>query len=70
MNINEPLISHLDDADMQAAPAALLRAALRARELARQTGTPLVIVRDGKLVEELLTEEAISSTRECKDPSL
>ena len=68
--MKEPITSCLDDADMQAAPAALLRAALRARELARQTGTPLVIVRDGELVEELLTEEAISSTRECKDPSL
>ncbi len=67
MNITEPLISHLDDADMQAAPAALLRAALRARELARQTGTPLVIVRDGKLVEAPLTEEATVSNRELKD---
>ena len=70
MDINETLVSRLPDADMQAAPAALLRAALRARELARQTGTPLVIVRDGELVEELLTEEAISSTRGCKDSIL
>ena len=68
--MKEPITSCLDDADMQAAPAALLRAALRARELARQTGTPLVIVRDGELVEELLTEEAISSTRGCKDSIL
>ena len=29
----------------------LLRAARRAREIARQTGTPLVIVRDGVLME-------------------
>jgi len=29
-----------------------LRAAQRAREIARQTGTPLVIVRDGVLVYE------------------
>ena len=70
MDINETLVSRLPDAVMQAAPAALLRAALRARELARQTGTPLVIVRDGELVEELLTDEAIVSTRECKDPIL
>ena len=67
MNMNEPMTSCLDDADMQAAPAALLRAALRARELARQTGTPLVIVRDGELVEESLTEEANISTPELKD---
>ena len=45
-------ISRLPDADMQAAPAALVRAALRAREIARQTGTGVVVVRDGKLVEE------------------
>lgn len=47
-----PLESKLADPDMQAAPKALLRAAKRAREIARQTGTPLVIRRDGKLVEE------------------
>ena len=45
-------VSKLADADMQAAPAALARAAQRAREIARQTGTPIVIVRDGILVEE------------------
>lgn len=44
-------VSRLPDADMQAAPAALARAALRARELAARTGTPLVVVRDGRLVE-------------------
>jgi hypothetical protein len=45
-------ISRLPDADMQAAPAALLCAARRAREIARQTGTTVVVVRDGKLVED------------------
>lgn len=34
---------------------ALLRAAIRAREIAMQTNTPLVIVRDGVLVEETVT---------------
>gem|GEM_PF-1210787 len=38
------------DADMQGVMPALLRAAERARETARQTGTKLVVVRDGKLV--------------------
>lgn len=42
----------LPNADMQAAPQALLRAARRAREIARQTKTAIVIVRDGVLVEE------------------
>jgi len=41
----------LPDADMQAAPRALLRAAQRARDVARATRTGLVIVRDGVLVE-------------------
>ena len=45
-------MSQLPDADMQGADAALLRAAERAREVARQTGTAIVIVRDGVLVEE------------------
>ncbi|MEK6663071.1 MAG: hypothetical protein AABY73_04310 [Pseudomonadota bacterium] len=50
-------VSKLPDADMQAAPKALMRAALRAREIARQTNTPLVLIRDGVLVEELVTNE-------------
>jgi len=41
----------LPDADMQSAPRGLLRAAQRAREVARATRTPLVIVVDGVLVE-------------------
>jgi hypothetical protein len=43
--------SKLPDADMQAAPRALRRAADHAREIARQTGTKLVIVRNGVLME-------------------
>ncbi|HEV2720679.1 MAG TPA: hypothetical protein VG323_11720 [Thermoanaerobaculia bacterium] len=42
---------------MQAAPRALLRAAKRAREIARQTNTPLIIERDGKIVEEWVTDD-------------
>jgi len=45
------LESKLPNALMQAAPRALRRAADRAREIARQTGTPLVIVRNGVLME-------------------
>ncbi len=37
----------------QGVEAALSRAAQRARELARQTGTCIVVMRDGKLVEEV-----------------
>ena len=45
------LRSTLDNADMQAAPQALLRAAQRAREIARRTGTRLVVVHQGVLRE-------------------
>jgi len=45
-------VSKLPDDDMQAAPAALVRAGQQARELARRTGTAVVVVRDGVLVEE------------------
>ena len=51
---DDNLKSNLQDAVMQAAPRALLRAARRAREIARRTGTPLVIIRDGVLVEEMV----------------
>ena len=50
--MSRELKSNLPNADMQAAPRALLRAAQRAREIARQTNTAIVIVRDGVLVEE------------------
>jgi hypothetical protein len=46
--VKKALESKLPDADMQAAPKALLRAARRAREIARKTGTPLVVVIDGQ----------------------
>lgn len=49
--LNTPVVSRLADADMQAVPAALARAAQSARELAARTGTPLVVAREGKLVE-------------------
>lgn len=47
-------VSKLLDADMQAVPAALARAAQRAREIAARTGTPLIVVENGKLVEEMV----------------
>lgn len=53
-------VSKLPDDDMQAAPAALVRAGLAAREVARQTGTAIVIVRDGVLVEERCDDASLS----------
>lgn len=49
--VTETMVSRLADADMQAMPRALLRAAQRARNVARQTDTPLVLMRDGVVVE-------------------
>ena len=49
--MKQAFVSKSTDADMQAVPIALMRAAKRARELARQTGTKLVVMREGKLVE-------------------
>ena len=40
----ERQVSHLPDADMQAVPKALTRAAQRAREIAERTGTELVVI--------------------------
>jgi 2-keto-3-deoxy-galactonokinase len=54
--MTDAMISTLPDADMQAAPKALLRAAQRARDIARQTNTRLVLVRAGELVEEVVTD--------------
>lgn len=54
--MNDSMVSKLPDADMQAAPKAMLRAARRARDIARQTNTPLVLIRDGVLVEEFVTD--------------
>ena len=44
-------VSNLADPDMQAAPAALFRAAQRAHLIAYQAGTGVVVMRDGKVVE-------------------
>ena len=55
-------VSTLPDDDMQAAPTALARAGRMAREVARQTGTGIVIVRDGILVEERVDDAAETPT--------
>jgi len=54
--MTDVMVSKLPDADMQAVPRALLRAAQRARDVARQTETPLVLMRDGVLVEERMED--------------
>ena len=44
--------SHLADEDMQKASAALARAAKQARKIAAETGTAILVMRDGQLVRE------------------
>ena len=46
----------LPDPDMQHATAALIRAAKRARQIAAQTATTIVVVRDGKRIREFPTQ--------------
>lgn len=47
----------LSDPDMQKATAALKRAAKRARQIAEQTGTAVVVIREGKLIREIPKSE-------------
>lgn len=54
--MSESWESKLPDSDMQAVPKALVRAAKRAREIARLTNTPFVVVRNGVRVEERVDE--------------
>ncbi len=42
---------------------ALKRAALRAREIAAQTGTPLVIYKDGKIVKLMIPPKKVNRNR-------
>jgi hypothetical protein len=51
------------DQDMERATAALVRAAKRARKLAQQTGTAIVVRRDGKLIREIPAGSQTSSDR-------
>ncbi len=60
--LTPPNRSQLPDADMQAVPVALARAAQRAREIAIRTGTPLVVTRDGRLIEAAVEPELSKPT--------
>jgi hypothetical protein len=50
VRLNTRSIGLPSDKDLRVSADALKRAALQARELARQTGTGLAIYRDGKVV--------------------
>lgn len=60
--MSNPLESRLPDPDMQEAPRALLRAARRARETAKRTGTGVVVFRDGVIVEESPDDDEVCDT--------
>ncbi len=51
--MNPKPLSEARDEDAKHMMAAMLRAAQRAREIAAQTGTGIIIVRDGKLIREV-----------------
>lgn len=59
--LTPPSVSHLADTDMQAVPAALARAAQRAREIAARTGTPLIVAKDGLLIEETVMADGLKA---------
>lgn len=50
--------------------AALLRAAMRARWMAAVTGTPLVLVRDGKIIEEYVSRDELEHLPVPKGPRM
>lgn len=59
--MNKQPIEQARDADLRLTHAALRRAAQRARELARQTGTVIVISRQG-VIEHLQPQPELAST--------
>lgn len=65
--MNKQPIEQARDADLRQAGAALLRAAERARALAQQTGTALVVSRNGVL--EYVTPETLAAPTSVQSPT-
>jgi hypothetical protein len=65
--MNKQPIESARDADLRLSQQAMDRAALRARELARQTGTALVVSHDGVL--ELIHPEKEPQTYVAHEPA-
>lgn len=57
---------HARDADLAKAGVALKRAAARARKLAEQTNTPLILFEDGRVVRKKVTPAKSSRNRARK----
>lgn len=64
--MNVKPIESARDSDLRATGTAMRRAAQRAREVARQSGTPLVVVRQGKV--EYVAPDALSSEAGVREP--
>ena len=61
--MNEKSIEQARNADLQGSQAALLRAAQRARQIAAQTGTAIVVVRNG-VMEHIYPSTSSAADRE------
>ena len=61
MNQRQPIIPN--DPDLQGSTAALKRAARHARELAERTGTPCWVMRDGRIVDAVTGNAAVTPRR-------
>lgn len=61
MNKRQPILPN--DPDLQGATIALKRAARRARELAKRTGTPCWVMRNGRIVDAVTGKEASTMQR-------
>lgn len=61
-------VSRLAGPDMQAVPLALARAAMRARELAFRTVTPLVVVVDGQLAHRSIQKSDLLAANKAESP--
>ena len=66
--MNKQPIEAARDADLRLLPQAMQRAARRARELATQTGTAIVISRDG-VIEHIHPQPEPSSTQVQEPPA-
>jgi hypothetical protein len=49
----------IKDADMEKVGEALKRAGIKAREIASQSGTPLVIYKNGQIVKQMLPKDLV-----------
>lgn len=65
---NQGPIENAQDADLRLSQKALLRAALRAHEVARQTGTAIVISRNGVI--ERISPTVVQTASAIQEPKL